>query len=30
VLIATYTHRGQWPPSYERWAAPDGTLTAGR
>jgi hypothetical protein len=24
VLIATYTHRGQWPPSYERWAAADG------
>ena len=22
VLIATYTHRGQWPPTYERWAAP--------
>ena len=22
VLIATYTHRGQWPPKYERWAAP--------
>jgi hypothetical protein len=22
VLLATYTHRGQWPPSYERWAAP--------
>jgi hypothetical protein len=22
VLIATYNHRGQWPPSYERWAAP--------
>ena len=21
VLIATYTHRGQWPPAYERWAA---------
>jgi Pyridoxamine 5'-phosphate oxidase len=21
VLLATYTHRGQWPPSYERWAA---------
>jgi hypothetical protein len=21
VLIATYTHRGQWPPSYERWIA---------
>jgi hypothetical protein len=24
VLIATYSHRGQWPPSYERWAALDG------
>ena len=23
VLVATYTHRGQWPPSYERWAASD-------
>jgi len=23
VLVATYTHRGQWPPAYERWAAPD-------
>jgi hypothetical protein len=22
VLLATYTHRGQWPPSYERWVAP--------
>jgi hypothetical protein len=21
VLVATYTHRGQWPPSYERWSA---------
>jgi hypothetical protein len=21
VLLATYTHRGQWPPTYERWAA---------
>jgi pyridoxamine 5'-phosphate oxidase-like protein len=21
VLLATYTHRGQWPPSYQRWAA---------
>jgi hypothetical protein len=21
VLVATYTHRGQWPPSYERWIA---------
>jgi hypothetical protein len=24
VLIATYAHRGQWPPSYERWSASDG------
>ena len=24
VLLATYTHRGQWPPSYQRWAASDG------
>ena len=24
VLVATYTHRGQWPPSYERWEAPGG------
>ena len=23
VLVATYTHRGQWPPSYERWSASD-------
>jgi hypothetical protein len=23
VLVATYTHRGQWPPSYEAWAASD-------
>lgn len=23
VLVATYAHRGQWPPSYERWAALD-------
>jgi hypothetical protein len=22
VLVATYTQRGQWPPSYERWIAP--------
>jgi hypothetical protein len=22
VLLATYAHRGQWPPTYERWAAP--------
>lgn len=21
VLLATYTSRGQWPPTYERWAA---------
>jgi hypothetical protein len=21
VLLATYSHRGQWPPTYERWAA---------
>jgi hypothetical protein len=21
VLVATYTHRGEWPPSYERWSA---------
>ena len=21
VLAATYTHRGQWPPVYERWSA---------
>jgi Pyridoxamine 5'-phosphate oxidase len=21
VLLATYTHRPQWPPAYERWAA---------
>jgi len=20
VLVATYAHRGQWPPSYQRWA----------
>jgi hypothetical protein len=24
VLVATYAHRGQWPPSYERWSAPGG------
>jgi len=24
VLIASYTHRGQWPPSYQRWASPGG------
>jgi hypothetical protein len=24
VLLANYTHRGQWPPSYQRWAALDG------
>jgi hypothetical protein len=23
VLLATYAHRGQWPPSYKRWVAPD-------
>jgi hypothetical protein len=23
VLVATYTHRGQWPPFYERWVALD-------
>jgi hypothetical protein len=23
VLVATYTHRGQWPPKYDRWAASD-------
>jgi hypothetical protein len=21
VLLATYTHRGQWPPTYDRWSA---------
>jgi hypothetical protein len=21
VLVATYAHRGQWPPSYQRWSA---------
>jgi hypothetical protein len=21
VLLAIYTHRGQWPPTYERWTA---------
>jgi hypothetical protein len=21
VLLATYTHRGQWPPTYDRWTA---------
>jgi hypothetical protein len=21
VLVATYTHRGQWPPWYQRWSA---------
>jgi hypothetical protein len=21
ALVATYTHRGQWPPSYARWPA---------
>ena len=24
ALVATYEHRGQWPPSYERWASVDG------
>ena len=24
VLVAIYTHRGQWPPAYERWSASDG------
>jgi hypothetical protein len=19
VMLATYTHRGQWPPTYDRW-----------
>jgi hypothetical protein len=23
AFVATYTHRGQWPPSYERWSASD-------
>ena len=23
ALLATYTHRGQWPPTYRRWRAPD-------
>ncbi len=22
ALLATYTHRGQWPPVYRRWRAP--------
>jgi hypothetical protein len=22
VLLATYTRRGQWPPTYDRWSAP--------
>ena len=21
VMLASYTHRGQWPPSYEKWSA---------
>jgi hypothetical protein len=21
VLVATYSHRGQWPPAYQRWNA---------
>lgn len=24
ALVATYMHRGQWPPSYERWSASPG------
>jgi hypothetical protein len=23
ALLATYTHRGQWPPAYRKWADPD-------
>ena len=23
VMVATYTQRGQWPPSYEKWSAPE-------
>jgi hypothetical protein len=23
VMVATYSHRGQWPPSYEKWSASD-------
>jgi hypothetical protein len=23
VLLANYTHRGQWPPLYQRWVASD-------
>ena len=23
ALVATYEHRGHWPPAYERWAAGD-------
>ncbi|MEY2570066.1 MAG: hypothetical protein QOE63_416, partial [Acidimicrobiaceae bacterium] len=23
VMLATYTHRGQWPPVYEKWIAPE-------
>jgi hypothetical protein len=23
VMVATYTHQGQWPPSYEKWSASD-------
>ncbi|HEX6393393.1 MAG TPA: pyridoxamine 5'-phosphate oxidase family protein [Acidimicrobiales bacterium] len=22
TMVATYTHRGQWPPTYECWSAP--------
>ena len=22
ALLSTYTHRGQWPPTYTRWKAP--------
>lgn len=25
VMLATYERRPQWPPKYERWAAPDAT-----
>jgi hypothetical protein len=25
ALVATYAHRGQWPPRYHRWAATDNT-----
>ena len=23
AMTATYTHRGQWPPAYAKWADPD-------